>query len=52
MFEHHHNIKSSWVETVPSKRDSDYFTSAIEQAHIDYKNSQDEPDFYIEILLP
>ena len=85
MFEQHHNIRSSWTETVPAKRDSDYFTSAIEQAHIDYrnsknydvidelldlgyqldditddlindridyKNSQDEPDFYIEILLP
>lgn len=85
MFEQHHNIRSSWTETVPPKRDSDYFTSAIEKAHIDYrnsknydaidelldlgyqldaitddlindhieiKNSQDEPDFYIEILLP
>ena len=52
MFEQHHNVRSSWVETVPAKRDSDYFTSAIEKAHIDYKNRQDEPDFYIEILLP
>ena len=85
MFEQHHNIRSSWTTVVPEKRDSDYFTSAIEQAHIDYrnsknydvidelldlgyqldditddlindrieiKNSQDEPDFYIEILLP
>lgn len=52
MFEQHHNVRSSWVETIPPKRDSDYFTSAIEQAHIDYRNRQDEPDFYIEILLP
>ena len=52
MFEQHHNIRSSWTETIPARRDSDYFVSAIEQAHIDYKNSQVEPDFYIEILLP
>ena len=52
MFEQHHNVRSSWTTIVPEKRDSDYFTSAIEQAHIDYKNSQDEPNFYIEILLP
>ena len=52
MFEEHHNIRSSWITTVPEKRDSDYFTSAIEKAHIDYKNIQVEPDFYIEILLP